>query len=334
MNSEEGHRTSLGKFSYALRPAKNIERKMLCEAFACLASIAPLRKYRYIGFGSIEFVDFALIHQRLGIKDMVSVECKEEAKRRVEFNRPYSWIVVKWGTSGVVLTELDWRKKTIVWLDYDRPLDLEILEDIRLVVSSLVSGSMIVVTVDAKPQEVEGDPRIGQKRLQALVQNVGRSRLPTIQSATGQARDVKGSDLAGWGLAKTYRQIIHNEVAKTLADRNGPLNGRWKLSYKQLFNFHYADGAKMLTVGGSVLHSQHESKMPASTFESLEFVRTGSEPYLIESPVLTLRELRYLDNHLTSTGFKGDFHRWLPKAESQKYRKVYRYYPAFAEIEA
>ncbi|MFH1744434.1 MAG: O-methyltransferase, partial [bacterium] len=61
--------SSLGKFHYALRPAKNIERKMFCEAFARLSRIAPLPTYRYIGFGSNEFCDFRLFHERLGIKD-------------------------------------------------------------------------------------------------------------------------------------------------------------------------------------------------------------------------------------------------------------------------
>ena len=52
--------SSFEKFNYALRPAKNMQRKMLCEALARLSRIAGLVSYRYIGFGAIGFHDFCL----------------------------------------------------------------------------------------------------------------------------------------------------------------------------------------------------------------------------------------------------------------------------------
>lgn len=334
MNDANGRRTSLGKFSYALRPAKNIERKMLCEAFGCLACIAPVRTYRYIGFGSVEFVDFGLVHQRLGISDMISIESRKDAQERVNFNRPYSCIRIEWDESSVVLPTLEWRKKTIIWLDYDHCLDTGILDDVTLVMSSLVSGSIIVVTVEAEPRKAEGDPDIGKVRLRTLIKNVGEDRLPVIDAENGGKRPLRGADLANWGLATISQRIINDEIATTLKDRNGGCNKRWRVSYEQLFNFHYADGAKMLTVGGIVVHSNHKSKIPEHTFDSLEFVRRDDAPYLIESPVLTLRELRYLDNHLTPRGFTETVHRWLPRTECDRYRRVYRYFPTFLEVEA
>lgn len=334
MRPADERRTSLGKFSYALRPAKNIERKMLCEAFTFMGAIAPLRTYRYIGFGSIEFVDFALFHHRLGIRDMISVECVSDARERVQFNRPYSCIRTEWGTSTLVLPTLDWKKRTILWLDYDRPLDSEILDDVALAAANLASGSMLMVTVEADPKRVQGDTNIAEERLNILVQNVGRDRLPTVDLENGQRRPVKGADLAKWGLARVSRLIINNEIKKTLKDRNGPLSSRWRVSYEQLFNFHYADGAKMLTLGGILAHRDHQRRLPASSFNCLEFVRRDDEAYLIEAPVLTWRELRYLDNHLTPTGFQGQFHKWLPRRERERYRRVYRYHPTFAEVEA
>jgi len=331
MNQANQRTTSLGKFRYALRPAKNIERKMLCEAFGCLASLAPLPSYRYIGLGALEFVDFALLHQRIGITDMLSIECRDDAFERIKFNIPYLCIKMKWGTSHEVLPTLDWRKKTIVWLDYDSPLATQILDDVRLVTSSLVSGSMIVITVEARPKEVEGNVNIAHDRLQALIQNVGEDRLPLMKEGDGAVRSLKGSDLAEWGLARVSRQIIDAEIARTLKDRNAPLDTESRISYEQLFNFHYADGAKMLTVGGIILHARDASRIPESTFDMLEFVRRTDDPYLIEAPVLTSRELTYLDNHITARGFKKAS--WLPQAECEKYKKVYRYHPTFAEVE-
>ena len=52
--------------NYVMRPAKNIERKMMGEVLARLSAIAPLSKYRYVGLGSEFFKDFVLYHQMLG----------------------------------------------------------------------------------------------------------------------------------------------------------------------------------------------------------------------------------------------------------------------------
>ena len=279
----------------------------------------------------MEFVDFALLHQRLGITDMLSIECRDDMIARIRFNIPYLCIKMKWGTSHDVLPTLSWRKKTVIWLDYDSPLDTKILDDIRLATSSLVSGSMIVVTVEARPKEVDGDVNIAHERLQALIRNVGEDRLPVVKDGGGTVRSLKGSDLAEWGLARASRQIIDAEIARTLKDRNAPLDAQSRVSYEQLFNFHYADGARMLTVGGIIVHARDALRIPESTFDMLEFVRRGHDPYLIEAPVLTTRELTYLDSHLTAQGFRRAG--WLPQAECEKYKKVYRYHPTFAEVE-
>jgi hypothetical protein len=52
--------SSYRKINYTLRPAKNIERKMLCEAFHKLHPFGKVQNYRYIGFGSTYFSDFIL----------------------------------------------------------------------------------------------------------------------------------------------------------------------------------------------------------------------------------------------------------------------------------
>jgi len=60
--------------NYALRPAKAIERRMLCAAFERLHPFQRIQDYRYVGFGSIYFSDFQLLHRQLGITDMLSIE--------------------------------------------------------------------------------------------------------------------------------------------------------------------------------------------------------------------------------------------------------------------
>src|SRR5262244_1418428 len=67
--------------NYALRPAKAIERRMLCAAF----------------------------------------------------NRPYKCIRLKFATSAEVLPTLNWERRTILWLDYDDRLNMNILGDVATV---------------------------------------------------------------------------------------------------------------------------------------------------------------------------------------------------------
>lgn len=315
------------RLNYGLRPAKNIERKMICEALARLSRLASLKSYRYIGFGAVGFHDFVLFHQRLGIDDMTSVEGYIEAQKRIEFNRPYSCIKMRWGLSYDVIPTLKWNRRVIVWLDYDKPLESRMLGDITILAGSLRSGSVIIVTVTADPGPVEAGANMAENRLETLQFRVGKAKIRA---------SVRGADLARWGLAKVSCDIIHDHLEKTLSDRNAALSADSRVTYSQLFNFHYADGAKMLTVGGLLTNSSDGQNLNKRHFKDLDFIRTeeSEDAYRIESPVLTLREIRYLDMRLPRISQSVGHPKWLPEFDRKKYGKVYRYFPAFSEVES
>src|SRR5947208_3271845 len=90
------------RINYALRPAKSIERKMLTEAFGCLASFGRVSAYRYVGFGSPFFSDFILFHRTLGINNMISIEQDVDHRERFAFNRPFSCIQLEYGSSNEI----------------------------------------------------------------------------------------------------------------------------------------------------------------------------------------------------------------------------------------
>jgi len=316
-------RRSFEKFDYTLRPAKNIERKMISEALARLSGIAPLAEYRYVGFGAVAFADFTLIHQRLGISDMISIEKEREAQNRVRFNRPYSCIKIKWGTASKILRTLSWAKRAIVWLDYDKPLIRSVLANISTVVASICSGSAIIFTVDVQDRVRRG-PDMAQARMKKIRKRVGEDRIPLGTS---------GTRLGGWGLARVCRDIIDNQIAEALADRNAPLDEDEALKYTQLFNFHYADKARMLTVGGYITKRKDREQVEPPTFEDLDFIRFGKDPYLIEVPVLTRREAAYLNERLPRSAPEVASPKWLPARDRKNYGKVYRHYPTYLEAE-
>jgi len=316
--------SSFEKFNYALRPAKNMQRKMLCEALARLSRIAGLTTYRYIGFGAIGFHDFCLFHQRLGILDMTSIEGNPTTQNRIARNKPYSCIRMKWGMSHDVLPTLKWSKRTILWLDYEHPIDDDKLRDITLASSSLRSGSALIVTLPADPGKVDPSVDMGKRRLADLRSRVGKKDLPS---------EVKGSDLANWGLATVLRRIVVNRVNKTLSDRNGVLEEPRKLRFDQLFHFHYADGKQMMSVGGLITDGRDQEKLAPKHFKDLSFYRPAAESYLIESPILTLREIKLLDEKLPRSAPDVLRPTWIPVAERMKYARVYRYFPSFSEVE-
>jgi len=311
---------SYRKINYGLRPAKNIERKMLCEALHKLSHFAPVETYRYIGFGSTYFSDFTLFHKSLGIEDMFSIERDEHHKVRFEFNRPFKCIQIEFGESNDILPSLQWNRKTILWLDYDTQLDDTMLTDTSCFCASAVPGSVIIVTVNAQTYAQEGP----QDRLQTLKEQVGREKVPL---------GITGKDLKGWEKAGVYRKIITNEVAQTLTQRNGGLEIGSQIKYKQLFNFHYADDAKMLTVGGLLYEENQADIVDKCAFKNLSFVSSNDIPYKIEIPNLTYRELRRLDEHLPVEDVKNLQVAPIPKEDVEKYARVYRYFPTFAEAE-
>src|SRR5258708_27320475 len=81
------------KVPYDLRPAKQIERRMLIDALQRLSAAGlEIGDYQYTGFGSIFFVDFILFHKLLGLTRLLSVEHALQIEKRVHFNRPFQQI--------------------------------------------------------------------------------------------------------------------------------------------------------------------------------------------------------------------------------------------------
>lgn len=316
------------KFDYALRPAKSIERRMLADTFAHLSAIQPISDYSYIGFGSVSFLDFSLFHRRLGTTKMISIEKHEDSSsvQRFGFNKPIAGIDIRWGHSNSVLPKLDWkRRRAIVWLDYDTALDGAVFEDIQTVCSRIRSGSVFLLTVDARQLKLNRDlADIDEKRFDWLKQRVGGHRIP---------EGVTGGDLVEWKLATVYRQMIHDEIMEVLANRNAGKQARWQVEYQQLFNFHYADGAKMLTVGGILFHRDDKRRV-AGLFDRLPFICSDETPYLIDVPTITRKEARHMEHLvLPSSRSSPKEPSWIPEKLRSAYAKTYRWFPNYVEAE-
>jgi hypothetical protein len=304
------------KVPYDLRPAKQIERRMLLDVFQILSNNGfTLREYQYTGMGSINFVDFILLHKLLGIKRLVSAEYDQSLKDRVEFNKPFADVTTDMRSIGEVVATLDRDRKHIVWLDYDFRLDRLVVEDILTATKVLGPESILLVTVDIEPPDVkEGSP-----------------------AAWKQYYELEGGEYFGQGwtvenfgqqsLAVTNASILFNVIYSGL-------NSRTNVEFFPLFNFEYADGHRMLTVGGMIGTEENGRRLDTCDFSRANFIRrTRTEtPFHIRVPKFTRKERLSMDQHMPCADD------WQPKEffvdpkDIGAYRDIYRYYPAFAEL--
>jgi len=322
--------------NYSIRLGKAIERKMLCDAFRRLYPFGKIETYRYIGFGSIYFSDFSLFHRALGVDNMLSIEKDAYAKASFEFNKPYRCVQIDYRPASHVLPGLDWSQKTVAWLDYDGSLTDEVLSDVTTICARASSGTMLLASVNVEPEKdpsAEGRQQYSTET--GLEYDVDAYRLRALRHRIGDAvpADVTGSHLRGKGLANVSRRVINAAIEEALSARNNGAADTDRMSYKQVFHILYKDGARMLSVGGVFYRAADREKLETCSFEELQFVRSGDEPYEIRVPCLTLKEMRYISELLPKArveGFEIELE-GVPASDIRDFTELYRYFPTFTE---
>ena len=295
--------------SYAQRPAKHIHRRMVVDSLRRLRAFSPVADYHYVGFGGMEFVDFELVHRELGIASMVSIEYDSANAARYRFNAPFADVDLRFDRASAVLPSLlDDPVLRVVWLDYEWPLNLEVLQDLGTALRKLVVGSVLLITVNAQ------GPKRAADRLQAFERNVDPSRVPS--GATN-------ASLGKWGWAEASYEVLMAEAASEVARR---FDGA---KFEQLFRFHYADGARMLTWGGILLGQANRPAYANAAFEELAQVRLAADdPYEIAPPLLTMREALHLNAQLPTSAPATLTAEGIPVRDLESYADLYRWYPA------
>jgi len=314
---------SYQSINYNLRPAKSVERKMLCEALRKLIFLSDLTKYKYVGFGSTFFTDFLLIHKSLGINNLISIEKEKRDEDRIKFNRPYGCIKLHFGEANSVLPIISWAKKMILWLDYDERLQDNMLTDIGTFISRAQAGSVVFLTINVKPD------KLGDDRLNLLTKRIDKAKIPI---------DVAEKDLDQHNYPRVCYNIVNNEIDEVLGKRNGGLED--KLIYKQILNFYYKDSVPMLSIGGILYAEKDGAQVEKCDFEGLNFARCKRDiydPYTISIPNFTFREMRSIDKLMPNKNIlkviKEEGLAFLDEEKIKSYSDIYRYMPNFVEAE-
>lgn len=302
------------KVSYDLRPAKQIERRMFIDALQRLALAGiPISQYQYTGLGSIYFVDFVLFHKLLGMENLLSVEHDTKIARRIEFNRPFGQVTVAMKPISEVIPLLSRDRRHVVWLDYDDVIQAGHLEDLVACGESLSRGSILLVTVDAEPPDGT-EPKEWRKHFEE------------------EARDYLGrrsedSDFARSELPRVNIEIMQRAITRGLAARKD-------VQFLPMFNFVYADGHEMVTIGGIIGAEQEKLQMVSSGLSKAVYFRESIEkpPFRIRVPSITRKERAYLDRSMPCDEHWEPKEFELPKDDIMAYRDIYRFFPAYAEL--
>lgn len=317
------------KINYSTRVSKNIERKMIRDLLQRMGVFYPLTQYSYVGFGSKYFTDFLLFHKYLHINKLISIEGDVSNREKYEFNKPLKCIDLRFGMSNDILPELDVDSKCITWLDYDGLLNVDCFKDIATMVSKAGSGSVLFISYNSRPikvNELESEyPSLSQvERIKAkLKAQIGDSYIP---------HDIEYRGLSKW---RIYSALLRKTILNCINERIAIINqGReFKLEFTQFVNFNYQDGVEMSTLG-FVFHDRviDKEKIEMCKFEEFEFSSFDCEPYEIEVPNLTQKEIKHLMEIMPEeNNFCKILSRIVPPSDIKKFSKIYKYLPNFTD---
>ena len=303
--------------NYEIRPCKFVERRMLLASLSrILGAIRKDQEYQYIGFGGLTYTDFKMFHRELHIEQMFSIEGGYPLTK-LEFNKPFSCIQILNGRSIDVLDKIDLTKPSIIWLDYDDCLSIDVFSELEIVLRAIPHGSIYLMSCNRQMRN--------------------HQNMPYTQE---ELRDIYGY-LVPRGLDNdcctepktpyTIKKMIELDCINSINDRNKLLEQ--KLKFIPIFNFTYEEhrGARMYTYGGIVLNDEFDvNLLQLNTFDFIDL----KDPYKIEIPNLTHREIMALNQALNISERERDFieRKIIDEKDVRLYKKCYKYIPNYYDV--
>lgn len=313
-------RSTASFIAYDLRPAKQIERRMLVDFVRNISGCGmDLSLYHYLGMGGIRFVDFLMIHRYLGISDLVSIEQNKEIIDRCHFNKPLGSIELFSGDASTYLAQYAPSGPGLIWFDYDWSLSNAVQNDIVTLGSKCKVGSFVFITVSGDPPRFLKDKGTDE-RLVYYQDELG-------DFAVGLSRDDFQNSTFRFAVAKVVMSIFTYAFAH-----------RTDSTFLPLFRVIYRDSTTMVTAGGVLAPPLSANQYKNAVFTGLPFLRDLSpgDFYHIDTLNLTEQERMLFDLAVTSNssdpirehsikslGFDND--------DLAKYRHLVRFMPRYIE---
>lgn len=315
---------------YHLRTNKAIDRDLFFELLNHLELESKITDYQYISLGGPMLEDMRILHQRLGLENLISIEKDASVITRQEFNKPFQCITAENKSTRVFIDDFTSNQESVVWLDYTNTAWRAQFEECHTLIQKLGPYDILKITVNANPDCVKDEN--GDVSLDKFMQKASSP----YTSENLIENDIMTLDR----LAQTLADIF-----ETVAD--SALDAEPDLELKPLSLFRYIDGRhQMLTVSGIVydcnLENDFDDFISRSKLDDWpHFSGSWQNIHEIAVPDLTTREKLAINQLLPATGHTinaNDLPFKLHKnsVKNQKiidnYIKYYRYIPNFQRL--
>ena len=328
-----------GQVAYNLRPNKFVERQLFVELLTKVCTEPP-DQYVYVSLGGPQLEDQRLVHQRLGLKKLISLEADWIIYQRQLFNRRPSFIECRNDSTGDFVHDFDAfansysEEKFIIWFDYaDANTRREQVIEYETLLSQLKDGDLIKITMNANPNTL-GEIRSGENQ-----EDAQEKRVEVLQEHLGDylPEPLEHTEMTGRGFAPILCNVIENASRKAVQDdpRSQPI---------PLAVFVYQDGPhQMLTVTvRRTRKTEVESFCKEMESQGWEYLPSDwKDVTRINVPNLTATERLYIEKLLFSKDhetihdelpfrFDQDQERSLEILEA--YAAHYRRYPSYFQV--
>lgn len=284
--------SSGGSIPYHLRQNKAIERNLFMESLRRLNNYTNISEYVYIGFGGPFLEDFKQVHNLLKVNKMISIEGDDNVLRRQHFNKPLSCINLGNDPemSGDFINRYDFAEKTIIWLDYAMPSELNSqLNELVNLITKLKPKDIFKITLNANPESLGRDPSQTDPRAYRF-QKISDILTETFLPINSTTLDV------GF---KKYPFLLINAIRRAI--ENG-LKGRVDLRIHPLTAFVYKDGQQMVTFTAIALENSDEEEakfLDSSRIRNWAFYSGDwTKPKDINVPAMSLKERIHIESLL------------------------------------
>ncbi len=262
------------------------------ESLRRLNNYTNISEYVYIGFGGPFLEDFKQVHNLLKVNKMISIEGDENVHRRQEFNKPLSCIDLGNAPemSGDFINRYNFDDKTIIWLDYAMPSELNSqLNELVNLITKLKPKDIFKVTLNANPEFLgknpeELDPRPHRYR-----------RISDILTENFTPTNMEEGDVS----FKKYPALLVKAMKRAV--ENG-LKGRPDIRIHPLTSFVYKDGQQMVTLTAIVLENSNEEEaifLNSSRIKNWPFYAgEWRAPKNINVPAMSLKERIHIESLL------------------------------------
>ena len=315
---------------YKLRPNKAVDRELFIALLTRLSAPLRIENYHYVGLGGAFLEDFRMVHARLGITRMTSIDSDEQTHLRQRFNRPIESVECVHVELEDYLDETEFEVPVVLWLDFTDPKKIQSQIDLfARQVEELPIRSILRITLNANPSSL-GKPEPSE----ISVGPSAGSGLPSehewrLAKFKERMADYCPADIQPEHVSqKRYGQTLLNilRLAAEKAVLSIPnRNLVWCLATQ------YSDGQFMVTAT-AIVADDDECEEHVSNWE---FRSTPDSPHIFDLPALSTLERITLESYKDP---KEKFGFELPQTHMkldpvETFKRFYRVFPHFTRAE-